>query len=56
MVDDDASMARIATVLEEVLFGMPVYFINKTPASHHMAATVLSQKSVVDGEDVKPHV
>ena len=56
MVDDDASMARIVTVLEEVLFGMPVYFINKTPTSHYMAALILSHKSVVDGEDVKPHV
>ena len=55
MVDDDASTARISTVLNEILLGMPVFFINQTPSSHGMAATILLHfKSVVDGEAVKP--
>ena len=41
-------------MLDDILYGMPVYFVNKTPSSDLMAAVVLSMESMVHGEDETP--
>ena len=51
---DGKSESRIRVVLGDILYGMPVYFVNKTPPSDMMAVLVLSMKSVVHGEDETP--
>ena len=51
---DGKSEPRIRVVLDDILYGMPVYFVNKTPSSDLMAAVVLSMESVVHGEDETP--
>ena len=52
--NDGKAEARIRVVLGDILSGMPVYLVNKTPRADLMAALVLSMESIVHGEDEAP--